>query len=297
MIDLDSLQTISKENCKLQNHHGAIELVFAKYQAAGTVPKSKIYDILFDIISDSFQHDDEEQSYSRSVIESALRLTNEEQYHYKIYNWLLHNDHKSVLVKLDTPLLVKYIKSQLSYSESLACLCKYHIYRKEYRSCVDCLVELATKTTDVVFSKRVLCLRKARDYLPEVTDMSNEEKKNIELMHREAAIQLDMYCGLSEIEDTKVVAEELASGLKSAKVLLDQYAYKYEMYEDALYLMNFLEHFDYAYVKKAWKVIIEECETKEELKSKLTGLTTSLYPSITSFPVCKYLNCFILYYI
>ncbi|KAI8054730.1 Nup133 N terminal like-domain-containing protein [Thamnidium elegans] len=283
-IDLDTLQSLCEENYRLKNHNGAIELAYAKLQTENP-PTPKTYSIIFATMADAVQNDDQEQNYSKSVVENALQLSNGEQYHYAIYDWLMEKDHKSILTTLDTPLLVKYFKSLCSPSESLICLHKYHDHRKEYRSAMDCLVDLATKIPNITLDTRLTYLRIACDYLTKIDDISAQEKKTLKLTYDEAEVQLSLYYTLLTNDTTKPAAKQLESSLQPADTLLNQFAYKYELHEQALRLLHILEQFDYSYVKKAWTCIIKECKSQEKMKDKFLDLAERIYPSITSFPV------------
>lgn len=287
MIDLDTLQSLCEENYRLKNHNGAIELAYAKLQTENP-PTSKTYSTIFATMADAVQHDDREQSYGKSVVENALRLSNGEEYHYAIYDWLMEKNHKSILTTLDTPLLVRYFKSLPSPFDSLTCLRKYHDYREEYRSAMNCLVDLATKIPDIELKTRLDCVREAHGYLANIDDIS-EQEKTIDLTYKEARVQLSLHDALQANDTTKPAAKKLESSLQSADTLLNQFAYKYELHEQALYLLDILERFDYSYVKKAWTCIIKECKSPEKVKDKILDLAEHLYPSVTSFPVCKYL--------
>ncbi|KAI9269501.1 hypothetical protein EDC94DRAFT_371972 [Helicostylum pulchrum] len=284
LIDSDSLQLLCEENCRLKNHDGAIELAYAKLQTENP-PTSRTYSIIFATIADAVRHDDQEQSYSKSVVENALRLSNGEEYHHAIYDWLMEKDHKSILTTLDTTLLVRYLKSLPSPAMSLTCLQKYHDYREEYRSAMNCLMDLATKIPDITLNERLSCVQKASEYLTKIDDISAQEKTTLDLTYKEAKIQLSLYNTLLANDTTKPAAKQLESSLQSADILLNQFAYKYELHEQALRLLDILEQFDYSYVKKAWTCIIKECKSPEKMKDKILDLAEHLYPSITSFPV------------
>lgn len=248
LIELDTLQKICQEYARLGYHIGAIEFAYTKYENEYT-PDQEIFNILFGIFENAFSKD---ENYGKTMIEKALQSSKEEGYHYIIYQWLMDSGRKKLLVTLETPLLVRYIETELSPSESLACLHSYYDYRKNYGKAVDCLVQLATRVPDIPLESRVACLDKACKYLQQPTDVPKETQENLELIHMEAKIQLNIYNALIDTEHAK----DLATSLKPANTLLHEFAYTHALYEEALCLMDLMEHYNWSFVRKAWEHII-----------------------------------------
>lgn len=254
VIQVDTLQKLCQEYCKLGYHTGAIELAYTKYQTK-TSPNQNIYEIIFSSMDNAFK---KEESYGKSIVEKALQFTNEEEYHNEIYNWLKESNRKELLVTLDTSLLVEFIKTKLPVPESLACLHNYYDHRKKYALAIDCLVKLATRVPDISLEDRVVCLKKACDYLKQPTDIPKDVQEELELVHNEAKIQLNIYNALVSSNDTR--AKELATSLKPANTLLHEFAYTHALYEEALCLMDLMEEYNWSYAEKAWRRIIKRCK-------------------------------------
>jgi hypothetical protein len=257
LLDLGTLQPICHDYSKLGSHLNAIKLAYAKHQT-GTSPDPKIYDIIFTAMQDALAN----QQQQRDFVQKILRLTNEEGYHYEIYNWLMQNGHRNILVTLKTPLLAEYIKTQLPPVESLACLRSYHDHRQEYGLAVDCLLQMATTTDhNIKLEDRVKFLQAACDYLP-TSDISKQQEKELRRTSKEAQYQLDLYDTLIKKDsvDAKLAAAELANCLLPAETLFHKFAYTHQLYEQALCLMHLLDLYDWDYQKLAWTHIIDECK-------------------------------------
>lgn len=260
LIQLETLQKHCQEYSKLGFHIGAIELAYTKHQ---TENDPQIYEIIFSSIESAFKKG---ENYGKSIVEKTLEFTNEEDYHNKIYNWLKENNQKELLVTLDTPLLVKFIKTKLSAPESLACLHSYYDHRKKYSLAMDCLVELATKVPDIQLEDRVVCLKKACKYLQQSTDFPLNVQNDLILQHNEAEIQLNIYNALVSTKNPD--AKALATSLKSADILLNDFAYTHRLYEEALCLMDLTEKYNWHYTEKAWRRIIKKCKYILNTKNK-----------------------------
>lgn len=242
-------------------HIGGIQLAYSVYRANSS-HKSTVYEVIYTCIEDALNNE-KEPDYGKSTIERTLKLTNEEEYHFKIYQWLRDNGHNSLLVTIDSPSLEKYIKTQLPLPESLACMRHYHHYRKEYYLALRSLLELATKAEDISLETRVGCLQKAFEYLPLAKgDISEAERTDLSLTYEEAKIQLSIYETLLEDSDekAKLSAKKLGVSLQPADTLYHEYARAHSLYENALFLMDLMELYDWPYAKEAWTHIIDECK-------------------------------------
>lgn len=286
LIQLDTLRLLCRQYCSLGYHIGGIQLVYLKYQTQ-ELPESDIYSIIFACINDSLSTE-KGLDYAKATIESALNLTTEESFHFKIYQWLVDNDQNKLLVIVESTSLERYIKTQLPLPESLACLRQYHEYRKEYYLALRDLVQLATEVDDISLEIRVGCLKKAISLVPQARDdISSAEETSLILSYKEAVIQHSIYKALLEDKDSeaKQAASELANSLKTADVLYHEYAYTHSLYEDALCLMDLMDLCDWNYAEKAWRNIIQGCKSEKVVREKLLDLAERLYPSIAAFPV------------
>jgi hypothetical protein len=240
-------------------HIGGIQLAYAVHQT-NLSPEPSTYEVIYTCIEDALNNK-RQLNYGKSTIERALRLTNEEDYHFKIYQWLRDNGHNSLLVTIDSPSLEKYIKTQLPLSESLACLRYYHDHRKEYYLALLSLLELDTKVDNISLEARVGCLQKACDYLPLAkNDISEPEHDDLLLKYEEAKIQLRIHETLlkKNNEASKDAANKLSISLQSADVLYHEFARVHSLYEEALYLMKLEDLLDFNYAKEAWTHIINK---------------------------------------
>ncbi|KAI7903615.1 Nup133 N terminal like-domain-containing protein [Cokeromyces recurvatus] len=284
MIDFERIKALSQRFYELNNYDGAIQLVFAKYNT-GAIQLSELQTIFFSIIENAFLT--KQEGDAKEILVNALNLTDKEEYHYMFYNWLINNKHKLVLVELETPLLEKFIKTQIpDESESLACLHHYHVHHKHYTLAIECLYQIAVIVPNVELQVRIECLRTACSYLDKVEDIKKERADHIKNILKIAEIQQNIYNTLIKQEHTKTVAKELEKALVQEDKLFHQYICAYSLYEEGLYLMDVIELYDWKFAKTAWTGIIEaSSKSEDEVYSKIDNLAKRLYPSISSFPV------------
>ncbi|KAI9484117.1 MAG: Nup133 N terminal like-domain-containing protein [Benjaminiella poitrasii] len=284
IIDIARIKEISQRFYELDHHDLAIQLVFAKCETT-TANVCELHDIFFSIIENAFLTKQKEKV--KRVLTNALKLSNEEKYHYMFYTWLINNGHRLVLVELETPLLEKFIKTQMAdKSESLACLHYYHIYREQYTQAIECLYQIAVVVPDVELEARIKCLETAYSHLHLATHLEKERAERIKSLLKIARIQQSVHNSLDKQESTKNIAKELEKSLVQEDILFKQFICPHSLYEEGLYLMNTIELYDWKFAKTAWIGIIAACsQSQNEVVSKVNSLAKRLYPSIPSFPI------------
>lgn len=282
-MELGTLQPICHEYSKLQNQYAAVTLAHAKLQT-GTAHEDQIYEIIFIALKDSLDQGDHGLTFTNS-----LKLSNDQGYHYKIYNWLREHGHKELLVSLDTPLFVNYLKTHLSPTESLEYLKAYHHHREEFDQAIQCLYDLAFIDSDnLTLEKRVEYLQDACAYLPN-EKVTKDQEANLTSKLKEAQIQLELYQTLIKRKDevdAKTAAAELATRLLPAETLYHKFAYTHELYEQGLRLVDLMDLDDWNYAKTAYSHIIGQCKYFFVLflyKKGVTILTTLFFSFLFFF--------------
>jgi hypothetical protein len=263
-LDIPLIASLAEEFCALGDYYGAIKLVLAKYQE--DISKfSSIHPIITSTIEKALTNS---SNNGKQVLTNALNLTNEETYHFAIYSWLKDNNYKDLLISLDTRLLVPFIKTQLlEEREKLEYLEQYYAYRKQYSLAIECLYQLAMFTAKINVDDRVGYLNTACEYMA----LSDEQFDHVKLSLRVAKIQQNVCSALLELTgsttEAKQTAEALSQNLLSAEDLFAQ-AYTHALHEQALYLMDVMDKYDFKYAESAWTSIIENCKVSTETMTK-----------------------------
>jgi hypothetical protein len=116
------------------------------------------------------------------------------------------------------------------------------------------------------------------------SDLDEETSEAVRKSLRVADIQLQMHDALDSTE----AAEQLDDVLFAETELLEQFAYTHSLYEEALLLLDLMDIYNWNYVKEAWSHIVKTCESESAAGLKVKALAERMYPSIASFPVCKF---------
>lgn len=231
-----------------------------------------------------------DQKYAVNVITKALEMTNSDLYHFAIYSWLLKQEQDDILASLEIPSVIIFIKTQIAdLRKSLALLELYYAHRHEFAKSADTMYQLATEADQVGLLPRVQALKKACEYLPRAEGFSKEKCQIFERKYKVAQVQYEIYeLLLKQKNSDKRIFQDLATRLIPEYDLL-KCAHTQSLYEEGLSLMSILEEHNWEFARTAWENIIKSCNTtKEQVQSKLKSLVKRLYPSISSFPVCKF---------
>ncbi|CEP14001.1 hypothetical protein [Parasitella parasitica] len=284
ICDNNRITALAQQFADLKDHYSAIEVAFTSY-SHGDLDFLQVCDITTRVIHQAIEINDEK--YTKDVITKALKRTNEEIYHYAIYEWLDKNDHHRLLASLEIPTLFTYIQTQKpDLRQKLILLEYYYAYRNEFAQSADAVYQLATDADQVGLSHRVNALKKACEYLPRAEGFSREKCESIERKYKVAQVQHAMCESLIEQKNpSKKVLQDLNSRLIPEYDLLEC-AYTQSLYEEGLTLMHILDEYNWEFQRTAWENIISlSSTTKEKLQSKLKDMANRFYPSIPSFPV------------
>ncbi|PHZ17198.1 uncharacterized protein RHIMIDRAFT_232630 [Rhizopus microsporus ATCC 52813] len=284
LISLDQLKELCNKYCALKGNIESMKLVLAKYQLVNTEQKTQIYELIYDTLRSTF---DEPEERLRVILQESLDLLDEEAYHEIIYQWLIDKKQERVLVTLTTPHLVQFFTTKLPESVGYHYLFEYYTYRSEYYDAIVALRRLSTVTRNVDLDKRVYYLERACDLMGKSTGISNNEKQELLALYKEATIQTKIRNALQQrhASDSTSLVQSLNDFLKPAKELYHNIALPQNLYEEALYLMDFMELYDWKYAQLAWERIVKENKDSNALKNKLITMGKDLYPSIASYPV------------
>ncbi|CEI88655.1 hypothetical protein RMCBS344292_03036 [Rhizopus microsporus] len=261
-----------------------MKLVLAKYQLVNSDQKTQIYELIYDTLRSAF---DEPEERLRVILQESLDLLDEENYHEIIYQWLIDNKQERALVTLTTPHLVQFFTTKLPESVGYHYLFEYYTYRSEYYDAIVALKRLSTVTRNVDLDKRVHYLERACDLMDKSADISNGEKQELLALYKEATIQTKIRNVLQQRHESDSISlvQSLNDVLKPAKELYHNIALPQNLYEEALYLMDFMELYDWKYAQLAWERIVKENKDSNALRNKLITMGKDLYPSIASYPV------------
>ncbi|RCI01323.1 hypothetical protein CU097_015113 [Rhizopus azygosporus] len=284
LISLDQLKELCNKYCALRGNIESMKLVLAKYQLVNSEQKTQIYELIYDTLRSTF---DEPEERLRVILQESLDLLDEEAYHEIIYQWLIDNKQERALVTLTTPHLVQFFTTKLPESVGYHYLFEYYTYRNEYYDAIVALKRLSTVIRNVDLDKRVHYLERACDLMGKSADISNGEKQELLALYKEATIQTKIRNVLQQrhASDSTSLVQSLNDVLKPAKELYYNIALPQNLYEEALYLMNFMELYDWKYAQLAWERIVKENKDSHALRNKLITMGKDLYPSIASCPV------------
>ncbi|CAO3669253.1 unnamed protein product [Rhizopus microsporus] len=284
LISLDQLKELCSKYCALRGNIESMKLVLAKYQLVNSDQKTQIYELIYDTLRSAF---DEPEERLRVILQESLDLLDEENYHEIIYQWLIDNKQERALVTLTTPHLVQFFTTKLPESVGYHYLFEYYTYRSEYYDAIVALKRLSTVTRNVDLDKRVHYLERACDLMDKSADISNGEKQELLALYKEATIQTKIRNVLQQRHESDSISlvQSLNDVLKPAKELYHNIALPQNLYEEALYLMDFMELYDWKYAQLAWERIVKENKDSNALRNKLITMGKDLYPSIASYPV------------
>lgn len=287
ICDAPRVKALSQQFCHLGDHNSAVEFAFTNYSQAG-LTYNQVQTLVLDIINQAIGA--QNQEYAIDVVTNALEMTSDQNYHYQIYEWLANHEHNHILASLKTSTLFDFINTHhtLDPRQRLILLELYYAYRSEFAKSADTVYQLATEADQVGLLQRVQALKKAYEYLPQADGFSQEKCQAIQRKYKVAQVQYKIFEILHEQKhpDMKVL-DNLGARLVPEYDLL-QCAYTQSLYEEGLSLLNILEEYNWDFARLAWENIIQlSSTTKEQVQSKLNTLAKKLFPSISSFPVCK----------
>ncbi|KAI8885654.1 hypothetical protein K501DRAFT_331815 [Backusella circina FSU 941] len=284
ILSLDELKGIVTDYCSFDFHLGAVKLINEKYSISPSL-RGLLNDSLFQVFKHALDKSDE---YGQQTLQTVLSNNTEQDYHYKIYEWLIKTDQLLPLINLRTDFIVPYLETSLPEYQGLGILWQYHEHKGDFDLAKSCLERLATRVDNIPLDLRVEYM----DYAIECAskDKAQENKQEQERLTRirdTAQVQFNLHKVLIEDADIKAknAAASLVLQLKSIDVLLDQYAMVYNVYSEALCLIHLQRAYNFKYVKEAWKQITHQTNNSALLKAKIVRIGQRIYPSTYAFPV------------
>lgn len=286
VCDSPRIKALTQQFCNLGDHHSAVDLAFTSYSNAG-LTFDQAQSLVLHIIKEAI--DTQNQQYAIDVITGALEMASDQNYHYQIYEWLANNEHNHILTSLQAPTLFDFINTHtLDPRQRLILLELHYAHRNEIAKSADTVYQLATEADQVGLLQRVQALKKACEYLPQADGFSQQKCQTIQRKHKVAQVQYEIFELLhKQKHPDKKVLDDLGARLVPEYDLL-QCAYTQSLYEEGLALLDILEEYNWDFARIAWENIIQSSSaTQEQVQSKLNTLAKKLFPSISSFPVCK----------
>lgn len=282
LVSVEQLKELCSKYCAMRDYIGSVKLVLAKYHIIDSDQEARIQDIIFETKQMVLN---EYKDYFLPFVQESLNLLDQENYHYRIYKWLIDNKQTEILTSLSTVHIVRFFTT-LPENEGCDYLFQYYIHQKNYNDAVVTLKKLATKVENIALEKRIEYLDIACKLVTKLDNVSEETTCELKNLQKEAAIQSKLRDTLSKdnIEKPEALIESLSGFLKPAKELFDSFAYPNKLYEEALYLMDLMELYDWKYSKLAWTNIIERHKHRNELQKKLVEIGKQIYPSFVAYP-------------
>ncbi|KAI8394318.1 Nup133 N terminal like-domain-containing protein [Radiomyces spectabilis] len=235
--------------------------------------RSRYYETIFATLNDDF-----------TTVLPIVLGTNDTLFHYLLYEWLIGNEKKAELLRLNTPYLIPFLQRHLPPIDSLDCLWRHHHNFGYNDQAALCLDELS-RTDDVHLRQRIEYMSIALKEGLILDGQTSVMRRRKEVAH----IQLHIMNALDTTDTLqKTAADELNTRLVATSDLLDNYARRFDIYKEGLILMSMVGRKDWPYVAKAWRGLIhntlaEKTSTFSLLQSTLVELTKQLYPSENVF--------------
>jgi hypothetical protein len=257
ILSLDELKSIISDYCSFDFHLGAVQLLYVKYQVS-----SRFRGLLDDMLCLTFKHAlDKSSEYGQKILQTVLSNNTEQDYHYKIYAWLIKTDQLLALINLDTEFIVPYLETCLPEYQGLDILWQYYEHKKDFSQAKSSLERLAIQVDNIQLDLRVEYMDIAIECAAKEDASNTQERERLTRIREAAQIQFNLHKVLIEDADvkSKTAAASLVAQLKPIDVLLDQYAMAHNIYGEALCLVHLQRAYNFRYVTDAWKQITHKC--------------------------------------
>lgn len=225
-------------------------------------------------------------------------------FHVAMYDWLLSRSKTEELLRMRTPYLEDYLRSEPITLERCILLCMWYVSVGQNFSAAQLYAGLAQSTElDITLDDRVEYLSKASsnaksafvnsiDLVQFTTDI--DEKLEV------AQVQVEVFRAVQEseaIDEEQKVAllQELDGQLLDISALYKEFAEPFSMHEIKLLIFHVSDHRDVDLIRQAWDALLTEAHGDEDalgggkqferVASVVVELGRRFYPSPVAFPV------------
>ncbi|EFA80493.1 nucleoporin 155 [Heterostelium album PN500] len=257
----------------------------------------EIFKVIDLIIND--QDDFASKEFIDYMINQIL-ASNDRICHEMLYSWLLTNNLVDKLFDIKSPYITEFL-----YENDIELCWKQLAKNSQFEDAAKILIEIAEKSK---------LLDKIKCYTNCALVLSELKENEIYLFAKRqlvfCQIQKKIVNQLSNLLENNSVAPEQKKEIKQSldnlndniydiTTLFTEYARKYLLHEEMLYLVHIGNHDDQQFVKLLWKIIIEkEAQERysdvnqlvEALKTKIVNIGYDLYPNDSTFPLQSIVN-------
>jgi len=197
------------------------------------------------------------------------------------FKWMLQNGHKDVLLRVKQDDLEKWLQEKQNEEPELL-MTYYQIQRKNYEA-----GELARNRAwdtglKLILSERIEYLELALSSFSAALDgdrnstnldqLKTETQRNLEIAKLQNSVKREMASASTKYEIDPDTMDRLESSLLGASVLLNDFAWPYEMHEICLRIFGVCSYDDSAHICKLWKSFLTSkflpCTTRNEVVMK-----------------------------
>ncbi|KAF2070198.1 hypothetical protein CYY_008488 [Polysphondylium violaceum] len=240
------------------------------------------------------------------VIQQVVQQSQDFICHNMLYTWLLDNDYSTKLSELTTPFIVEFL---LEHNMELCW--KLLAKNADLVRASAVLFQIAEKSNNLddkiaAYTNCVVILCEQKDseafiYSKSQIKLANIQKQIIKSLELMLSANNDAGLSGEEREDIKLSISNLSKNIFDITTLFKDYARKYLLHEQMLYLCHIGNHNDQNFIKILWKIIIDKEVPAitnnnandqmsvqgviECLKSKISNIGYDLYPNEITFPV------------
>ncbi|XP_049848989.1 nuclear pore complex protein Nup155-like [Schistocerca gregaria] len=241
------------------------------------------------------------ESDSHRVLVHTLRLctqSNDELWHYVLYQWYIDRNLATDLIRLSTPYLEDYLQHICQpASIRLHLLWQYFLRNDKLLKAAVILMQLADQQDDnQTLSNRLEHLTQAQFLIMAHPEADHRLAEEIQEKVEVARIQFKVYNELQILSDTNLrdqVRAQLDERLYNLSDLFNKFVNKFGLFESALSILHDSGYQDDRLVKRIWNNIIQEEISKSaqldyslaSLSAKLHSLIQLYYPSQYVFPM------------
>lgn len=253
-------------------------------------------------------HDLHELEDRRQNAYDQAQASTDALFHVAMYDWLLSRNKTDELLRMRTPYLEDYLRSEPITLERCLLLCMWYVSVGQNFSAAQLYAGLAQSTElDITLDDRIEYLSKASsnaksafvnsiDLVQFTTDI--DEKLEV------AQVQVEVFRAVQESEaieeEQKVqLLQELDGQLLDISALYKDFAEPFSMHEIKLLIFHVSDHRDLDLIRQAWDALLTEAHGEEETAASKNGggkqfervasvvveLGRRFYPSPVAFPV------------
>eukprot|EP01117_Protostelium_nocturnum_P007889 TRINITY_DN2818_c0_g1_i1.p1 TRINITY_DN2818_c0_g1~~TRINITY_DN2818_c0_g1_i1.p1 ORF type:complete len:1082 (+),score=248.95 TRINITY_DN2818_c0_g1_i1:838-4083(+) len=206
---------------------------------------------------------EEELTQHRTEILNAATNSNDEAFHYVLYDWFVENSLATQLLQLNPS---RYLENYLERNgESFASelLCRHYIKSENFAAASKILSQMATKSDpSLKLSNRIESLSRALSCATNGTSIDDDVIQGLEEQMEVAQIQMQIYNQLELLgknrDDVREARNQLDSKLFNVTDLFNKFAKKFKLNECQLAILKCSGYNDSILIQKLWSQIIEE---------------------------------------